>query len=77
MLVSLLGLLYHPANNLKRLTMLLLVLLAGFSLLIDWAHGVGFYRKMTVNFSLIAGWLFILVSYLFAALSKRAPDTAD
>jgi len=76
-LVSLLGLLYHPANNLKRLTMLLLVLLAGFSLLIDWAHGVGFYRKMTVNFSLIAGWLFILVSYLFAALSKRAPDTAD
>jgi hypothetical protein len=77
LLITLLGLLYHPAKNLKRLLALVLSTLVGFTLLVDWAHTVAFYRHLTLGPNLIIGSLLILASLVFALLSKSEKEPAS
>ncbi len=74
LLLALLTLLYHPAQKLKRLLALLITAMLGFTLLVDWAHEVEFYKQLTFSAGLMIGSLLILASLAVAILSKNSPE---
>ena len=71
LLITLLALLYHPASNLKWLLSLTVTAMLGFFLLIDWAHNVEFYHKLTFSASFFIGAALILAPFIAALFSKK------
>lgn len=71
LLIVLLLLLYHPASNLRWLLTLAVINMLGFFLLIDWAHNVEFYHKLTFSANLFIGVVLILAPLIAALFSTK------